>query len=157
MANSTLWTKTKSLLVVLNYSDEAQLKEYRKALDQILDKSHVKKLTIIVIVSKDVDKTKLPPHFLIYYHSPTDFSFWGKLKDVLLMQELEKKFDLLLWLGSREHKIYDLVQNVTCAKKIGVNCSDLNYFDLEIISNNSQPASLLNYAIQTMDKIEIYE
>ena len=61
MANSTLWTKTKSLLVVLNYSDEAQLKEYRKALDQILDKSHVKKLTIIVIVSKDVDKTKLPP------------------------------------------------------------------------------------------------
>ena len=73
------------------------------------------------------------------------------------MQELEKKFDLLLWLGSREHKIYDLVQNVTCAKKIGVNCSDLNYFDLEIISNNSQSASLLNYAIQTMDKIEIYE
>lgn len=157
MANSTLWTKTKSLLVVLNYLDDAQLKEYRKALDQVLDKSHVKKLVIIVILPKDIDKSKLPPHFLIYYHSPADFSIWGKLKDVLLIQELEKKFDLLLWLGSRDYKIYDLIKNVSFSKKIGVNCSDLNFFDLEIETQNLQPSAQLSYAINTMDKIEIYE
>lgn len=157
MANRTLWNNTKSLLVVLNYVDEAQLKAYRKSLDQILDKSHVKKLTIVVILPKDVDKSKLPPHFLIYYHSPADFSLWGKLKDVLLMQELEKKFDLLLWLGSRNHKIYDLIKNVSFSKKIGVNCTDLDYFDLEIVPHNTQPHFLLNYTIQTLDKIEIHE
>jgi hypothetical protein len=157
MANSTLWNKTKSLMVVLNYLDDAQLQEYRKALDQILDKSHVKKLTIIVIVPKEVDKTKLPPHFLIYYHSPADFSFWGKLKDVLLIQELEKKFDILLWIGSNDHKIFEFIKNVSCLKKIGVNCSDLNFFDLEIETQNLQPSAQLSYAINTMDKIEIYE
>ncbi|NBN99696.1 MAG: hypothetical protein EBV19_10740, partial [Flavobacteriia bacterium] len=109
MGNKSLWGNTKSLLVVLNYVNDAQLKDYRKALDQILDKSHVKKLTIVVILPKEVDKATLHPHFLIYYHSPNDFSFWGQLKDVLLLKELEKKFDLLLWLGSKDHKIFDSV------------------------------------------------
>lgn len=157
MGNKSLWGTTKSLLVVLNYSNEAQLKEYRKALDQILDKSHVKKLTIIVIVPKEVDKATLLPHFLIYYHSPNDFSFWGKLKDVLLLQELEKKYDMLLWIGSNEHKLYETVNTTDCIKKIGVNCSDAAFFDMEISTQTEQPGVLLNYVINTINKIEIYE
>jgi len=157
MTNNTLWSKANSLLVVLNYVDDDQLKNYRKALDQTLDKSHVKKLTIVVIVPKEVDKTKLLPHFLIYYHSLADFSFWGKLKDVLLIQELEKKFDLLLWFGSKNHKIFEVIKNTNCTRKIAVNCSDLSYFDLEISSDSESPLQLLNYAISTMEKIIIYE
>ncbi|MBM3164004.1 MAG: hypothetical protein FJZ80_00960 [Bacteroidetes bacterium] len=157
MGNKSLWRNTKSLLVVLNYSSESQLKAYRKALDQILDKSHVKKLIIIVIVPKEVDKTTLPPHFLIYYHSPSDFTFWGKLKDVLLLQELEKKYDMLLWIGAKESKIYETVQSTFCAKKIGINCSDESFFDMGITTDKDDPSTLLAFVINTINKIEIYE
>lgn len=157
MGNKSLWGNTKSLLVVLNYVNDAQLKDYRKALDQILDKSHVKKLTIVVILPKEVDKATLHPHFLIYYHSPNDFSFWGQLKDVLLLKELEKKFDLLLWLGSKDHKIFDSVKTTECTRKVAVNCSDQLFFDMELSMQTDQPATLLNYVINTINKIEVYE
>ncbi|NBX38036.1 MAG: hypothetical protein EBR54_01290 [Flavobacteriia bacterium] len=157
MVNKNLWESTKSLLLVLNYTNESSLKEYRKSLDQVLDKSHVKKLTVVVILPKEVNKDALPPHFLIYYHSPNDFSMWGKLKDVLLLQELEKKFDMLLWIGSKEHKILDTIRQTACSKKIGVNCSDNSFFDVTISSQNEQPNELLNYVITTINKIERYE
>jgi hypothetical protein len=157
MKNKRLWGNTESLLVVFNYTNEDHLKEYRKALDLILDKSQVKKLSIVVIVPNEIDKTILPPHFLIYYHSPKDFSFWGKLKDVLLLQELEKKYDMLLWIGSKEHKLYETVNSTDCYKKIGINCSDERFFDMEIATQTEQPGVLLNYVINTIDKIEIYE
>jgi hypothetical protein len=157
MGNKSLWGTTKSLLVVLNYVNEAQLKDYRRALDQILDKSHVKKLTIVVIVPKEIDKSFLPPHFLIYYHNPNDFSLWGKLKDILLSRELEKKFDLLIWLGSKEHKIFNLVKTTECTRKVAVNCCDPLFFDMRLDVQNDQPSSLLNYVINTINKIEVYE
>jgi len=157
MKNKRLWGNTESLLVVFNYSNEDYLKEYRKTLDQILDKSQVKKLTIVVIVPNEIAKTTLPPHFLIYYHNPKDFSFWGKLKDVLLLQELEKKFDMLLWIGSNEHKLYEMVNTTVCNKKIGINCSDPAFFDMEISTQTEQPGALLNYVINTIDKVEVYE
>jgi len=43
MANKSMWASTTSLMVVINYVNEVQLRDYRKALDLILDKSHVKK------------------------------------------------------------------------------------------------------------------
>mgnify|MGYP000993558474 CR=1 FL=1 len=40
MANNSMWASTKSLMVVINYVNEIQLRDYRRALDAILDKSH---------------------------------------------------------------------------------------------------------------------
>ena len=132
MATKSMWASTQSLMVVINYINEIQLRDYRRALDAILDKSHVKKLTIIVNVPKEIDKTTLPPHFLIYYNSSADYSFMGKLKDVLLMRELEKSFDLLLWMGTVNQKVYPEIKNTSFNKKVVVNGSDDAYFDLQL-------------------------
>jgi hypothetical protein len=157
MANNSMWASTKSLMVVINYVNEIQLRDYRRALDAILDKSHVKKLTIIVNVPKEVDKATLPPHFLIYYNSPLDYSFMGKLKDVLLMRELEKSFDLLIWIGKLQQKVYPELKNTQFKRKVVVNDSDDSYFDLQLQTKEESPVDMLNFVTNTLDKIELYD
>jgi hypothetical protein len=156
MKNNSIWSNTKSLMVVFNYANDLQLKEYRKALDSMLDSSHVKNLVIVVNLPKEIDKTKLPPHFLIYYNSPNDYSFMGKLKDVLLQREFEKKFDLLIWLGSTEKKVFNELKNTSFARKVVVNGSD-SFFDLVLKSNEENPTDLLSFVTETLDKIERYD
>jgi hypothetical protein len=156
MKNNSIWSNTQSLMVVFNYANDLQLKEYRKALDSMLDSSHVKNLLIIVNLPKEIDKTKLPPHFLIYYNSPNDYSFMGKLKDVLLKREFVKKFDLLIWLGSTEKKVFNELKNTSFARKVVVNGSD-SFFDLVLKSNEENPTDLLSFVTETLDKIERYD
>jgi len=156
MKNNSIWSNTQSLMVVFNYANDLQLKEYRKALDSMLDSSHVKNLLIIVNLPKEIDKTKLHPHFLIYYNSPNDYSFMGKLKDVLLQREFEKKFDLLIWLGSTEKKVFNQLKNTSFARKVVVNGSD-SFFDLVLKSNEENPTDLLSFVTETLDKIERYD
>lgn len=156
MKNNSIWSNTQSLMVVFNYANDLQLKEYRKALDSMLDSSHVKNLLIIVNLPKEIDKTKLPPHFLIYYNSPNDYSFMGRLKDVLLQREFEKKFDLLIWLGSTQKKVFNELKNTSFARKVVVNGSD-SFFDLVLKSNEENPTDLLSFVTETLDKIERYD
>lgn len=63
MNKNSIWSNTQSLMVVFNYANDLQLKEYRKALDNMLNTSDVKNLLIVVNLPKEVDKTKLLPHF----------------------------------------------------------------------------------------------
>lgn len=156
MKNNSIWSNTQSLMVVFNYANDLQLKEYRKALDSMLNSSHVKNLLIIVNLPKEIDKTKLPPHFLIYYNSPNDYSFMGKLKDVLLQREFEKKFDLLIWIGSTQKKVFNQLKNTSFARKVVVNDSD-SFFDLVLKSNEENPTDLLSFVTETLDKIERYD
>jgi hypothetical protein len=142
-------------MVVIHYTDLEALNEYRRALDKILDDSQVKKLTIIVTLPKDVNKDTLPPHFLIYYNSPNDYTFMGKLKDVLLQRELEKPFDMLLWVGSLEQKVYQEIKSCSFKQKVVVNDVDDGFFDLELKSKDENAFTLLDFVVGTLDKIEL--
>ncbi len=155
MKNKSLWSSTQSLMVVIHYTDLEALNEYRRALDKILDDSQVKKLTIIVTLPKDVNKDTLPPHFLIYYNSPNDYTFMGKLKDVLLQRELEKPFDMLLWVGSLEQKVYQEIKSCSFKQKVVVNDVDDGFFDLELKSKDENAFTLLDFVVGTLDKIEL--
>ena len=88
MSETTLWNQTRSLLVTYNFKDETDIKGFRSALDKQLNQSTVERIIIIVSVPRHVDKTKLSPHFLIYYNSPSDYTLFGKLRDLQLKNEL---------------------------------------------------------------------
>jgi len=96
MKAKNIWSSTQSLLVVFNYKDDDHLRDFRKSLDLMLNNSQVGRLVIVVNIPKEIDKATLPPHFLIYYNSPNDYTFFGKMKDVLLQTELHKNYDLLI-------------------------------------------------------------
>jgi hypothetical protein len=150
----TVWENTKSLLVVFNYEDDDQLKSFRVSLDKLLSTSNVDRLTIIVNIAKEVDKNNLPPHFLIYYNSPNDYSFWGKLKDIQLEEELKKEYDVLLWFGDVERKIYPFVQKVITKLKVGVD-QPTSFFDLQLHPDSIEPSEMLNFVVKTLDKINV--
>lgn len=152
----TIWERTTSLLLVFSYENEEQLHDFRVSLDKMLNQSNVKELIIIVNIPKEVDKNTLPPHFLIYYNSPNDYSFWGKLKDIQLEAELRKSYDLLLWFGSTDQRIFSEVMKVKTKRKVMVNQTH-GKFDIHLNSESDQPAEMLNFVVQTLNKIAIYE
>jgi hypothetical protein len=151
-----IWESAKSLLVAFNYENDDQLKEFRKALDGMLNSSNVDRLIIVVNVPKEVDKNTLPPHFLIYYNSPLDFNFWNKLKDVQLETELQRAYDIMIWFGQTEAKIFPYVKDAAVSRKIIVNEQDAA-FDLHLNAGSDAPAEMLQFVIQTLKKISTNE
>lgn len=156
MREQNSWDETKSLLVAFTYESDEQLKCFRKSLDKILNTSNVKRLIIIVNIGKEVNKSILPPHFLIYYSSPLDFSFWGKLKDVQLDKELKTEFDLLMWFGDIKKPIFKEIQGTKIKRKITVNSNDSSC-DLLLNTESTEPDDMINFVIQNLQKIAIYE
>ena len=151
-----IWSSIKSLLVVFTFEDEEQLKSFRKSLDKMLNNSNVDRLIIVVNLSKDINKDALPPHFLIYYNTPQDFTFWGKLKDVQLEAELTRDYDVLLWFGNTDQKIYSRILETNIRRKIIVNQNNPS-FDLSLNVGSETPDQMLNFVIETLKKINIDE
>ncbi len=156
MKEKNSWDATQSLLVIFNYENDEQLKGFRKSLDKILNSSNVNRLIIVVNISKEVDKKTLPPHFLIYYCSPLDFSFWGKLKDVQLESELKKEFDLLICIGENKNGIAKVVEGTKIKRRISINAASKTA-DLLLNTESSEPSEMLDFAIKNLQKIAIYE
>jgi hypothetical protein len=149
-----LWNTTQSLLVVLNYENLDLLHDFRISLDKMLSKSEVERVIIVVNIDKEVDKNTLPPHFLIYYNSPNDYNFWGKLKDIQLETEFKKQYDTLLWLGETQKRSFKEIKNIKFSNKIGVNSTDA-FFDLHLNSESDIPSEMLNFVVETLKKITL--
>ncbi len=156
MSSKNIWESAKSLLVAFNYENEEQLKEFRKSLDSMLNASNVDRLIIVVNVPKEVDKNTLPPHFLIYYNSPIDFNFWNKLKDVQLETELQRAYDLVIWFGHTDAKIFPYIQDASVQRRIIVNEKEAS-FDLQLNAGSDEPAEMLHFVIETLKKISTNE
>ena len=157
MSETTLWNQTRSLLVTYNFKDETDIKGFRSALDKQLNQSTVERIIIIVSVPRHVDKTKLSPHFLIYYNSPSDYTLFGKLKDLQLKNELKRSFDLMLSFGSLNRKIKKYLDKMKIAKKIIINAElakDPSY-EMELNSASESPAEIVNFVIETLQKIDV--
>jgi hypothetical protein len=152
VSNLSIWKQTKRIAVVWDYTDEQQMRTFVKAIDHFLQMNKFAHALIIVNVPKDLDKKNLPPHFLIYYNSPADFSFFGKLKDIQLDAELQKAYDLLIWNAALDAKIYPLLKETSINRRVLVNAQNAK-FDLQIDTVQSEPAAQLDYIQQTLERI----
>ena len=156
MKGKDIWSLSQSLLVIFDFIDNDQLRDFRKALDNMLNASNVSRLVIIVNVPKEVDKSTLPPHFLIYYNSPNDYTFFGKMKDIQLESELQKNYDLLINFDIPNDKIVDRLKMASIKKKVIVNAQD-PFFDLSFTTAINEPDKMLNFVISTLEKINEYD
>jgi hypothetical protein len=152
VSKTSIWEQTKSIVVVWSYQDEQQMRAFVKAIDHFLQQKKFTQTLIIVNVPKDLDKKNLPPHFLIYYNSPADFSMFGKLKDIQLDAELHKNYDLLIWNGSLDVKIHGALQATKINKRLLLNAEGKN-FDLQIDTAQTDAQAQLQYIQQTLERI----
>lgn len=156
MKLKNIWSSSQSLLVIFDFKDNEQLSNFRKALDKMLNSSQVNRLVIVVNLPKEIDKATLPPHFLIYYNSPNDYTFFGKMKDMQLETELNKNYDLLIYFDQPNDKIMDQLKKAHINKKVIVNSQDA-YFDLSLTSAIEKPDEMLNFVTSTLEKINLYD
>jgi esterase/lipase superfamily enzyme len=153
VSTRSIWEQLQQIAIVWTYQDEQQMHDFVKAIDQLLLQKKFAHALIIVNVPKDLDKKNLPPHFLIYYNSPADYSLFGKLKDVQLEAELHKKYDLLLWFGSPESKIKGLLKKTNIKQWLGINEVD-PLFDMLLNTQQTTPAGQLEFIQQTLQRIQ---
>ncbi|MEY4992403.1 MAG: hypothetical protein RI948_1283 [Bacteroidota bacterium] len=149
----SIWEQLQQIAIVWTYQDAQQMRDFVKAIDQLLAQKKFAHALIIVNVPKDLDKKTLPPHFLIYYNSPADYSMFGKLKDVQLEAELHKKYDLLLWFGSPESKIKGLLKKTNIKQWLGINEVDPQ-FDMLLNTQQTTPAGQLEFIQNTLQRIQ---
>jgi hypothetical protein len=152
VSNLSIWKQTKRIAIVWDYTDDEQMRTFVKAIDHFLQHNKFAHALIIVNIPKDLDKKNLPPHFLIYYNSPVDFSFFGKLKDVQLEAELQKTYDLLIWNAELASKIFPLLLSTSIHRRVLVNAQNAK-FDLQIDTVQSDPQGQLQYIQQTLERI----
>ena len=155
-ASGNIWQDCKRLLIVFPYTDEVVYKEYRKALDVLLNDSNVQDLKLVVVLPDNIKKESLQPHRLIHFLSLKEFNFFGKLKDASFDTVLAQPYDLMLWLQLENKRVVKLMQNVHATWKIGVN-ADADFFDVEVDTASDKPAEIVNFAKQTLEKITSYE
>lgn len=153
MSTRSIWEQIQHIAIVWTYQDEQQMRDFVKAIDVLLLQKKFAHALIIVNVPKDLDKKTLPPHFLIYYNSPADYSLFGKLKDVQLEAELHKNYDLLLWFGSPASKIKGLLQKTTIKRWLGINEVD-PLFDMLLNTQQTSPAGQLEFIQHTLQRIQ---
>ncbi len=153
MSTRSIWEQLQHIAIVWTYQDEQQMRDFVKAIDALLLQNKFAHALIIVNVPKDLDKKTLPPHFLIYYNSPADYSLFGKLKDVQLEAELQKNYDLLLWFGSPESKVKGLLQKTTIKQWLGINEVD-PLFDMLLNTQQTTPAGQLEFIQHTLQRIQ---
>ncbi len=153
MSTRSIWEQLQHIAIVWTYQDEQQMRDFVKAIDVLLLQKKFAHALIIVNVPKDLDKKTLPPHFLIYYNSPADYSLFGKLKDVQLEAELQKNYDLLLWFGSPESKIKGLLQKTSIKQWLGINEVD-PLFDMLLNTQQTTPAGQLEFIQHTLQRIQ---
>ncbi|MEY3237297.1 MAG: hypothetical protein RI883_1398 [Bacteroidota bacterium] len=96
---SNIWLGIKKLAVVFPYRSEENYKEYRSALDKLLNDSNVKEVKLIVVIPETLKRETLRPHVLIHFLSPKDMNFMGKIKDEYLKTILSEKYDALIGSG----------------------------------------------------------
>ena len=96
---------------------------------------------------------------MIYYNSPSDYNWLGKLKDHQLLTELKRSFDLMLSFGKVPRKIERYLNKMDILKKILVNAELTNdpSYELELNSASENPAEIINFVIETLEKIDVNE
>ena len=148
----SIWTDCRRLLIVFPYKDETYYKEYRKALDKMLNESNVVDLKLVVVLPDSIKKETMPQHKLIHYLSNKDFNFFGKLKDDSFDAVLVQPYDMLLWFEVENKRLAKLLARTHATWKVGIG-SDYDFFMLQGECRSENPQEIVSFAKLLLEKI----
>jgi len=77
---------------------------------------------------------------------------FGKLKDIQLEAELHKNYDLLIWNGSLDVKIFAQLQTTSIKRRLLLNAEGKD-FDLQINTQQTDAHAQLEYIYNTLERI----
>ena len=151
---NSLWFDLKKIVIVFPFVDENYYREFRKQLDLALNESKVEKLEIIVLLPVNVKKEELPPHRLIHFISPKDYTLFGKLKGDLLYSVTSKEHDALICFLCEDPKLMKVLSSMKVGFRIGIN-SPVGSYDIDLKGKEMDPQELVSFAKETLEQLSV--
>lgn len=147
---NNIWKTSNKILLVLNYSNIEELKRYREGIKDLGLNIH--NCSILAIVETKKEKMLLSEASSLTYCSPQEINFLGKMKNDLANKVLGEKYDMIIIIGDLKKKIAKIVKKVSAKYAVGLN-SNVEFLTINLSSNSTSPAHLLNFVKQTVEKI----
>ena len=160
MNESTIWSRTQSLLVFYVFTTYEDFQSFRISLDKVLDESNVKRLKVVVLI-KDMKQNVLK-HSLFSYITEKDIHFFtlelkkkaknefGDQLDVVR----HSAFDLMICFGKPTSRVLKWLTKIDVKERIGVNSERLDLFNLNLDSSSESIQNSVLFVRDTLQKIK---
>lgn len=152
MAESNkIWNKIGNALIVVNYESLDELKKYRDAIKEV--GLNVHECYILAVVSSKREKKMLLEQRSVAFIAPSEIHFFRRMKNEQVRELLRRKFDLILTIGDVSRKIVRLAHKLDHKIGVAINCTNFTQ-DVKLTTDANSPSHLINFAKQTLEKIE---
>jgi hypothetical protein len=146
----SIWKSTRNVLLVVNYTSEEELREFREAVKAMGLNIHV--CQILAVVPSKKEMVMLREVTSVVYCSDQDINLFGKLKNPNATKLLADHFDMIAIIGDLNKKMAKVVNRVSHNIVVGVN-SNVDYLTINLTSKSTSPGQILNFVKQTLEKI----
>jgi hypothetical protein len=146
-----IWNQIGNALIVVNYESIDELKKYREAIKEV--GLNVHECFILAVVSNKREKNVLIEQRSVAFITPGEIHFLRRMKNEQVRELLRRKFDLILTIGDISKKIVKLVHRLNHKIGVEINCTNFTQ-DVNLTTDATSPSHLINFAKQTLEKIE---
>ena len=146
----SIWKSTRNVLLVVNYTSEEELREFREAVKAMGLNIHV--CQILAVVPSKKEMVMLREVTSVVYCSDQNINLFGKLKNSNATKLLGDHFDMIAIIGDLNKKMAKVVNRVSHNIVVGVN-SNVDYLTINLTSKSTSPRQILNFVKQTLEKI----
>lgn len=146
----SIWKSTRNVLLVVNYTSEEELREFREAVKAMGLNIHV--CQILAVVPSKKEMVMLREVTSVVYCSDQNINLFGKLNNSNATKLLGDHFDMIAIIGDLNKKMAKVVNRVSHNIVVGVN-SNVDYLTINLTSKSTSPRQILNFVKQTLEKI----
>ena len=150
-ASKKIWNQIGNALIVVNYASLDELKKYREAIKEV--GLNVHECYILAVVSNKREKNMLLEQRSVAFIAPGEIHFLRRMKNEPVRELLRRKFDLILTIGDVSRKITKLAHRLNHKIAVEINCTNRTQ-DVNLTTDATSPSHLINFAKQTLEKIE---
>ena len=151
MSNQNSWNQSKTILLIKNFDTLDELTQFRKEI--VNSGKNIHECVIMGVVETKKELDTLTRHDSFAFVSEEQFNFFGKLRNEAATTIFKRKFDMVLIIGDLSKRISRRTGKVNRKLSVGMNCEKTDR-DINLSTNETSPAHLINFVKQTLEKIE---
>lgn len=149
--SQSIWKSTRNMLLVVNFTSEKELRQFRKAVKAMGLNIHV--CQVLAVVPSKKEMVLLRDVTSVVYCSDQEINLFGKLRNTNATKKLADHFDMITIVGDLNKKMAKVVSRVSHNIVVGVN-SNVDYLTIKLTSKLTSPEQILNFVKQTLEKIK---
>ena len=145
-----IWNSSSKAVLFVSYESMGQLTSYKKAMT--LAGLYNENCSIIAIVEdkRQLESLKSTADFVFFHEK--EINLLGKNKNELAKEIFSKTFDLQIVTNDSTKKMSKQIVQMKAKFRIGLNTKQ-GFFDINLQSEDTSPAHLINFAKSVTEKL----